>query len=231
MRRLVLLLLLSFATPAQAVTLSVYRNGALQGSFGYADLGCSGDPDKFFGCVGGPLSLSTVHLDSWHMNFVVRGTILGTIAVHNPLKTTEHYTLILTLPVAPALPASITGGSISGSLTSISGPSGATVSTFPGSSFYTALIDGSPWQTLYDHPTSFSVGSGSTDIHHVAFGAPIPSLPGPAVLSTIGIALDFRLTSQDAVSFTSNFFVSVPEPRLALLLVPALLALALRRSR
>jgi hypothetical protein len=97
---------------------------------------------------------------------------------------------------------------------------------------YTALIDGSPWQTLYNDPQSFSAaGFGGGTIPYVEFGGPIPSLPGPAVLSTIGIVLDFTLTAGDQASFTSNFVVLVPEPRLALLLVPALLALGLRRSR
>jgi hypothetical protein len=179
------------------------------------------------------LPIYGITLNTWNMNLDADPVIGGTVGVTNSLGTTQHYTLIFSLPVAPVPFASITGGNISGSFSSLTAD-GVTVASFPGTSMYTATIDGSPWQTLYPHPQSFfAAGFGGGNIPYVEFGGPIPSLPGPAVLGTIGIILDFTLTSGDQASFTSNFVVvqGVPEPKLALLLVPALLALGLRRSR
>lgn len=234
MRRFALLFGLLFAAPsAHAVSLQIEVDGTpLPSALGWSDLGCSGDPNSTFNCSGGGATLGSITLDSWSMGFDADPVIGGNVAITNPTGSIQQYTLIFTLPVAPVLPSSITGGSISGTLTSLTAD-GVTVSTAgAGTSFYTARIDGAPWQTLYADPQSFFVaGFGSGTIPTVNFGAPIPSLPGPAVLTSIGIMLDFMLTPGDSASFTSNFVVLVPEPRLALLLVPALIALGLRRSR
>ena len=136
----------------------------------------------------------------------------------------------MTLAVAAMPAGTLTGGSHRGGVTDVNGD-GATVATFTGEAMYTALLDGADWQDLKLDPQSFVAGSfGSTTVPTTTFGTPIPSLPGPAVLATIGIRLDFTLTPGDRVQITSNHVViPVPEPQSAALLALGLVLLARKR--
>jgi hypothetical protein len=151
-------------------------------------------------------------------------------ALTNPSNSTQVYNLLTTLPVAPPIvPSSLMGGSTGGSLTDANFDGSATVSTIgPGTSFYAGQIDGVSVLPLYSDPNSWSVWfPGQTvNIPQISAGLPGPTLPGPAVLTSIGILHQFSLTPGDAVSLTS-FFVAVPEP--ASLALLAIGTLVLRR--
>jgi hypothetical protein len=117
------------------------------------------------------------------------------------------------------------GGFIRGTTTDLNGD-GASVSTFSGSALYTALLDSTPWQTIYPDPTVFNAGANaSASILEQTFGSPIPSLPGPPVATTIGIQIDFLLTPFDRVRFETGLDV-VPEPGTGLLVIVGLLGFA-----
>jgi hypothetical protein len=241
--------LLLLASPVAAVDfgLQVFAEGTLIATVNQDDLGCTpdaSDPNKAY-CraqdipYGDSYTAAEVDIGNpdaapsdpdYYLVIDSDPTVTGTIGVTNAQAFTQHFSFVFTLPVSSMPGGTLTGGRVSGTLTD-QGGGGATVSTFgPGYSFYTATLDGSPWQQLYTDPQSFSVLNGSTGIPLQSFGLPGPSLPGPAVAASIGITLDFVLTGQDAVSFNSNHIVT-PEPGTAALLGLGLLGLAIRRHR
>jgi len=143
--------------------------------------------------------------------------LFNNLVLTNNTGMTQTVTITTMIPVFPAiLPSSVMGGSASGTLTT--NGDGGTMSNVNGADpMYRALIDGvavGGIADLLNFDSSVSVagfGSGSTGFED--FGTPIPSAPGPAVLNSIGITLQFDLTDGDAVSWTSVFVVNVvPTP-------------------
>lgn len=217
-----LLACLAFASSASAVEfgLGVWQSGGFLGSVDETALGCVSTGENTASCSGGGATFGDLTIDSWSMNVDQDPVVSGITAVTNNSLVTQTFTLIFTLAVVPpVVPASLIGGSIAGSVTDNTGD-GATLATVPGSSFYSARIDGVTVATLYSDPSSAIAGMFlSASLPAVSFGTPIPSQPGPAALSDIGIRLNFTLSPGDSASFTSNFVVvPIPEPGVAMLL-------------
>ncbi|MBN8644140.1 MAG: hypothetical protein J0L61_02740 [Planctomycetes bacterium] len=136
------------------------------------------------------------------------------------------YSTSLTLAVTPVAAPSNYQGGISGSIGDNSLTfDGALLTATPGA-FYTALVDGSPLQSLYAAGSFISepFGGLTADIPAVnyAFGS------GPAVASTIGIVNTFSLTADDSVGMVSRFDI-IPAPGAASLLGVAGLVATRRR--
>jgi len=237
--RLLSLALVLFATaPAFAVpvTLDVFADGVHIGSADASRLGCVDNADGVSAnCYVQDLPYGVdyplVNIDEISLQVDSDPVVTGTTSITNTFGTTQHITLLFTLPIVPINTTTLTGGSFRGTVTDRDGD-GATLATFgPGTALYTALLDGNDWQSLY--PDSQSVAAGqflSNNITNTNFGAPIPSLPGPSVLTSIGIRIDFTLTPFDSASFTSNHVViPVPEPHTAGLLLLGLALIANRR--
>ncbi len=155
--------------------------------------------------------------------------ISGNLTVENPFLPVVDITLVVTLPIDPLLPnSSQMQGSAAVGLTTDSG--GGSLSTFGGNALWQGMIDGTAVgnsAALFFDPfalTNAGLGSSGSSGN---FGAPF-LIPGPAVLSSIGIQISFSLTQNDQASITSVFNV-VPAPGVIGLL--ALGALGTRRRR
>ena len=131
-------------------------------------------------------------------------------------------------------PSTLTSGRITNALGSLFALVG-TISDV-GSPVYTALIDGNPVHTPL--PPSFSATNAAFNDQFGGPGTlfagllPVPTVPGPAVLNTIGMQLTFSLSPGAAVVIGSAFSVEpVPEPTTVLLLAFGLGGLAVAGSR
>jgi len=140
--------------------------------------------------------------------------ITGSVSMVNNSGATQTFLIDISIPISPALAApTLMGGSIQGGMTVDNTP-GELSSV--GDSIYRALIDGAEVgepAKLFDDPTTTGlVGAGlSPSLGSESFGTPIPSAPGPAVSSSIGIRFEFSLTPGDRATFTASFFV-IPAP-------------------
>jgi hypothetical protein len=140
--------------------------------------------------------------------------VTNNFTLTNLSGSTQTFTITSTIGIVPIGPASLTSGSIDGSITDNPTYGGATISTVSGNALYTALIDGSDYLTLLDDLYSVTVpgsSGGSADVGPASFTNQL----GPAITSDIGIRIQFSLTAGDSVSFTSVFSVeetAVPVP-------------------
>lgn len=137
----------------------------------------------------------------------------------NNFGFTQNFTLIVSLPIAPAIsPSSLMGGSTGGSVTDANFDGIGAVAAIAPAPFYYGNIDGAGALPLLAAPFSVSVpfAGGTANIPATNVGLPGPTLLGPAALTDIGITHRFSLTAHDTVAITS-FFVVTPEPTSLLL--------------
>lgn len=169
--------------------------------------------DKGYDVIGG--RNEATWQASWDLFVDPDPVINGIISVTNPTAVTQTYTLNVSMPISPQLiGGSLTGGSVVGGVTDNNG-NGAVLSTSGANPFYYSQIDGGNYVPLFTAPTVVTVVNpfDSASTGKATFGAPIPSQPGPAVLSSIGIKLTFQLSPFDSASFTSVFVANpIPEP-------------------
>jgi hypothetical protein len=172
----------------------------------------------------GRAQVDGVFILDWDISGQYDPTVNGAFAVTNLLAVPQTFTLNVTVPVPPIAPSSLMGGSVSGGFTDANG-GGVTFDSSGVTAIYTALIDGASVATLLPAPVALSAGPFLSGVVGPAdFGTPIPSAPGPALTTDMGIELKFVLSPGDTATLNGVFVVEpVPEPSSVIL---ALLGLA-----
>lgn len=166
----------------------------------------------------------------WDCTFDADPFVIANIVVTNNSAVNQTFSLLMTLPIAPAVPNPLISGSLAGTLTDLNG-NGATVSAVGGDSIYTSYIDSVVEQRLMLAPFSTSAGAfDSVGVGPQSFGTPAPILGSQNADTSIGIRLFFELTPGDSASFTAIFEV-VPAPgSIALLALAGLFGTRRRRN-
>ena len=163
---------------------------------------------------------------TWDCTFDPDPFVTANIVVTNNDVNPQNFSLLMTLPIAPAVPSPTIDGSVSGTLTDL-GANGAQVNALTGGSIYTSFIDGNIEETLLNDPFSVAIPFGGAAVGPAAFG---PQAAAEASADTsIAILLEFQLSPGDSASFTSIFNV-VPGPGgLSMLAVMGLFSRGRRR--
>jgi hypothetical protein len=231
------MVLLSFATvAAHATGIPTNLQATVTGTDGTSDwtwrptLNADASSKGDFWVTAPDQENETFSLENIQLHGNVDPVINGGFLVTNLTAAVQNYTFIFTIPIIAQTPLTVTGGSTTLGVTD-NNANGATVGpNANGRPYYYSQIDLVDWQSINLVPLvagPFSSAGTSGD-----FGQPIPSLPGPAALSFIGIRYDFSLTPGDSASATGVFVVeAIPEPATCFLALAGLVVCGTMRRR
>ena len=141
------------------------------------------------------------------------GFVVANIVVTNFSANTENFTLLMSNALARPIAAPLERGSIAGTVTDLTGED-ATVSAPIGRQIFKSLIDTDDDNTLMGDPFFQTAGGPNLtgSVGPASFGVPA-LIPGSQDAdNSIGIFLDFDLSTGDAASFTAIFEILVPSP-------------------
>jgi len=141
--------------------------------------------------------------------------VSGSFTLTNLSGTPQTFSVSATLGVLPIAGPTRIGGSYGDTIyRDANNDSNVELSS---AAFYRAEIDGSGVHDLGSFDVMAFGGPGVFGtVSQDTFGTPIPSDPGPGVVSSIGVAFPgFTLTPGDSVEVPFEFVVSAPEPAFA----------------
>jgi hypothetical protein len=180
-----------------------------------------------------PGNFSVVYSNFINTDPVVTNNIVITNLNPNP----QAFDVQLNLDV-PITTATLTGGSVDIDIQDQDGQDDgngnyAWLNSVGSTPIYMSQINGSDYIGMLGN-TSLSATSifGTANVSDAFGDVPaIPSLPGPANVTSIGIQLNFTASTFDGVTINSNFVVEpIPEPASLMLLAGGALWMARRRA-
>lgn len=179
------------------------------------DLVGGGDGYTYYGPTG------DWKLSDWELDIVADPFLGALVGVANLSSQAQTFDIVLDVPVAPVVPASLLNGSVATLLDLLIG----TISDDGSSPLYVGRLDGSELAGTELVPAPFS---SSTSVPSGSFAG----LVGPPVAGSIGIRWRFELAPFSAALFTSSLnVVAVPEPGTLVLVALGLAAGAAARRR
>jgi hypothetical protein len=116
----------------------------------------------------------------------------------------------LAMPVCPIVQNGTTIGGICSVLMNANG-NGGSISCGSQNAVYSALVDGQAAALLFNCPFALSAGGNSTSSTSANFGAPLPSMAGPAIGDSIGVRFSITLTPGDTAVLGAYFIVAADE--------------------
>ena len=137
-----------------------------------------------------------------------------------------NYNFNVTQPALLAAPNLMLGTSGIGVIDA--GSDGATMAALPGSSIYSALIDGTVVQTLQDDPFTLTAPPYFSNTDDQSFGPLVNNLP---VTQDIGISMNFSLTPNGDMADALARFVVIPIPEPGSMALIGIGLLALMRKK
>ena len=162
---------------------------------------------------------------SWNMmasGSALAESLIANFVVTNTSSSTQTFTLYQTMEVSSPLSGSLVGGSVSGAVSDFNGNGATAAAVSPSDSIYFAFVDATdvdPFDGTIvgnlltgESATSGSFLTGTFDSDSFGDFPTLPSDPGPAINTNMGIGLEFTLTAGDSAAFTASFVASIPGP-------------------
>lgn len=133
--------------------------------------------------------------------------IAGQVRCDNPTSQTHNVSVSVNFPFCPSSPEGTEYGGMVTVYVETDDGGGSLVCPPGAMSIWQATIGQQPIYNAFYCPFQMTTtGSGTMRTTHV-FGAPIPSLPGPAVALSAGSRNNMRISAGDAVKVTSSLTI------------------------
>ena len=136
--------------------------------------------------------------------------VSGSATFANTSNQSHTYTFIVTMPVCPTVQNSTAMGGICSVLMNTNG-NGGSITCGSENSVFTAMADEQPVASLFSCPFALNAGANSTSSTSANFGAPLPSMAGPAIGDSIGVRFAFTLTPGET-AVLGTYYVVAAEP-------------------